>query len=185
MAQQPQIADYLARYAWPHLNGLQGIAMNMNNQSAFGYYERAYTRSPAPARRLLEFAFQKGYLDQAQRPTAYQWLQEFEAIIAQKGTVLRPRVPTPRRLHVPLRLALRPAYSWSCVQPQAVARTMTRAQSTVSAVRHNCAMTAGVRTVSASASSCRCQGWRALEGIGHRRRRGIVRSVVEQCKTKV
>jgi serine/threonine protein kinase len=93
MAQQAQVPDYLARYTWPSPHGLQGIATH--NASAFGYYERAYQQSPA--RRLLEFSFQRGYLDPGQRPTAYQWLQEFGAVLAQTGSVPRPRpvIPSP------------------------------------------------------------------------------------------
>jgi serine/threonine protein kinase len=79
MAQQPQITDYLARYTWPCLDGLQGITVQ--NQGAFDYYKRAYAKSPVSVRDLLTFAFQSGYLDQAQRPTAYQWLQAFPATV--------------------------------------------------------------------------------------------------------
>jgi len=91
MAQQAQVADYLARYTWPQLHGLQGIATQ--NMPVFGYYERASQQSPA--RRLMEFAFQRGYLDPAQRPTAYQWLQEFVAVMAQNGPAPRPRPVAP------------------------------------------------------------------------------------------
>lgn len=87
MAQQAQIAGYLARYTWPQLHGLQGIATQ--NTPVFGYYERVLQQSPAT--RLMEFAFQRGYLDPAQRPIAYQWLQEFGAAMAQTGLAPRPR----------------------------------------------------------------------------------------------
>jgi serine/threonine protein kinase len=86
MAQQAQIADYLSRYTWPQLRGLQGISTH--NAPAFGYYERVYQQNPV--KRLLEFAFQRGYLDPAQRPTAYQWLQELGAVLAQTGLVPHP-----------------------------------------------------------------------------------------------
>lgn len=74
LAQQPQIARYLATYQWPQLSGLDGLAIQ--NRHAFDYYKRAYQQSPA--HRLLEFSFRRGYLDPAQRPIAYQWLQEFQ-----------------------------------------------------------------------------------------------------------
>lgn len=91
MAQQAQIADYLARYTWPQLHGLQSIATH--NTHVFDYYERASQQ--APARRLMAFAFQRGYLDPAQRPTAYQWLQEFAAAMAQAGRAPHPRPGPP------------------------------------------------------------------------------------------
>ncbi len=93
MAQQEDIPAYLARYTWPHLKGLQGLSTH--NHQAFGYYERVYAQSPAAIRRFLAFAFQKGYGDPAQRPTASQWLQECTAALTQHGPVSLPPAPPP------------------------------------------------------------------------------------------
>jgi hypothetical protein len=77
------------------LRGLQGIATH--NAPGFDYYERAHQQSPDSARRLLAFAFQRGYGNPTQRPTAYQWLQAFTAVLAQQGAAARPSpvVPPP------------------------------------------------------------------------------------------
>ncbi|MBM3226297.1 MAG: hypothetical protein FJZ47_21240, partial [Candidatus Tectomicrobia bacterium] len=93
MAEQYQTAAYLQHHTWPALHGLNGI--QTQNNHVFGYYERAYQQSPAQAQRLLTFAFQRGYLDTGQRPTAYQWLQELHAVAAQLPPAPRPPPPVP------------------------------------------------------------------------------------------
>jgi len=83
MREQVQIVDYLTKYTWPQLYGLQGITTH--NAHIFGYYERAYQQCPASVRHLLEFAFQKGYQNTRHRPTPYQWLQELGTMKVRSG----------------------------------------------------------------------------------------------------
>jgi serine/threonine protein kinase len=69
---QTDVENYLQRYTWPSLKGVEGV--DLQNSDAFDYFERAHLEVP-DLRPLFQQSLQAGYADPSARVNPYPWMR--------------------------------------------------------------------------------------------------------------